>query len=250
MRLSVISLAAALGLGTVALLASCADAPASSSADSTEARGEVEVLLTDPYCDVCTADDKNLLAARSAIVAKVIELVDGASTSVDVAQFTFSSKPIEAALLRAHERGVAVRLAMDSAQDKDGTVSRRLRDAGISVRFVKGGEGGPHTGIMHAKFMMVDGVTLLTGSNNWSSTGTSINEENTIVLRLPASDPRIVGHACQFEAIWARDLVAPSVCSNAGVAFSPSSAAQKLVRNALRESTQSIDVLMHHLTDQ
>lgn len=250
MRLSVLSFATALGLATVTLLGSCADTPASSTADSTEARGEVEVLLTEPYCDVCTAEDKNLLAARSPIVAKVVELVDGATASVDVAQFTFSSKPIEAALLRAHERGVAVRVAMDSAQDQAGSVARRLRDAGLEVRFVKGGEGGPHTGIMHAKFMLVDGQTLLTGSNNWSSTGTSINEENTIVLRLPESDPRIVGHACQFEAIWARNLIAPSTCSNAGVAFSPSGAGQKLVRSALREATQSIDVLMHHLTDQ
>jgi phosphatidylserine/phosphatidylglycerophosphate/cardiolipin synthase-like enzyme len=223
-------------------------APVSSESDFGESRGDVEVLLTDPFCDECSAEDKDVLSRRSAITRRVIELLDGAKRTVDIAQFTFSARDIEAAILRARDRGVRVRVAMDAAQDKEGTVSRRLKDAGIDLRFVRGAGGGGHDGIMHAKFMMVDGRTLLSGSNNWSSTGTSINEENTLVLTLPSEDPRIVGHQCQFEAIYASDLGAPAGCSNGSVAFAPSSAAQRLVRDGIREAKQSIDVLMHHLT--
>lgn len=210
----------------------------------------VQVVLTNPHCDICTSDDKTWLKGRSPIVARVVSLIDQASDTVDAAQFTFSVKEIEAAFLRALERGVTVRLAMNAGQDQPGTVASRLRDAGLDVRFVTGkaASGGGHTGIQHAKFMIVDGTSLLTGSNNWSSTGTSINEENTIVVTAERSDPLLVGFACHFEAIWARDTEAAGDCSNDEVAFTPSSRAVGLLKAAIRSAEHSVDVLMHHFT--
>ena len=83
-------------------------------ADTWSAERRVEVLLTDPHCDLCTGADKDVLRARSRIVARVVELIDGAERSVDIAQFTFSVREIEEAIVRAHGRGVAVRLAMNA----------------------------------------------------------------------------------------------------------------------------------------
>ncbi len=208
-----------------------------------------EVLLTEPFCDVCTSDDKTWLLKASPIIRRVVELIEGAQSRIDVAQFTFSRKEIEAALVAAHERGVTLRVAMDSGQARDGSLSRRLEAAGVPVKFVAGREagGGSFSGIQHAKFMIVDGGIVATGSNNWSSTGTSINEENTIVIGGASADPLISGFACHFEAIWAGTPDAAGACTNEVVAFTPSSAAFKRIRNELRASQRSVDVLMHHL---
>jgi hypothetical protein len=214
-------------------------------ADGWGAERTFEVLLTEPYCDVCTADDKTFLQGRSPITARVIALLDGAERSVDIANFTFSVRAIEEAILRAKQRGVTVRLAMDAAQQQGDNVSTRLKAAGVNVRFVSG--GGTPAGIQHAKFMIVDKLTLATGSNNWSSTGTSINEESTIVVRSIAGDPLLAGFACHFDAIWKKQPEAAGACSNAEATFSPSSQPLKMLKEEIARAKKSVDVLMHHL---
>jgi sugar-specific transcriptional regulator TrmB len=210
----------------------------------------IELVFTAPFCDVCTGADKDVLLERSPIIRRVVELIDGAASRIDVAQFTFSRREIEAALIRAHERGVAVRLAINAAQDQPHTAATRLAEAGIEVRFVTGhlAQGAGFDGLQHAKFMLVDEATLLTGSNNWSSTGTSINEENTIVVEAPPDDPLLVGFACHFDTIWTSRPGDAIACSNEEVAFTPGTAARNRIRDQIRASTRSIDVLMHHFT--
>jgi phosphatidylserine/phosphatidylglycerophosphate/cardiolipin synthase-like enzyme len=206
------------------------------------------VILTEPYCDVCTAEDKAVLKPRSPIVQKVVGIIDGAKTSVDISQFTFSVSEIADAVERAHDRGVKVRLAIDSGQNVPDSRAKQLEQKGIEVHYVAGKPSGNATGLLHAKFVIVDGDTLLTGSNNFSSTGTTINEENSILLRNGTDNPVLRGMACHFEAIWNSDYAGAGACSNAVVAFSPSSAPIKLIKNQLRAAKTSIDVIMHHFT--
>jgi len=205
----------------------------------------IDVVLTEPYCDVCTPDDKTFLATRSPITKRVIELLDGAQSKVDIANYTFSVRGIEDAVLRAKLRGVAVRVAMDKGQEMGDTAATRLRAAGVEVKFVAG--GGSPAGLQHAKFMLVDDLTLATGSNNWSSTGTTINEESTIVIRSIDGDPLLAGFACHFQAIWNAKPNDAGACSNAEVKFAPSSQPIKMLKEELARATKSIDVLMHHL---
>lgn len=209
---------------------------------------DIEVILTQPFCDVCTAADKAILKARSQLAKKVVELIDGAQTSVDFAQFTFSVSEIADALERAHARGVQVRLAMDSAQDQSGSRAKQLQSKGIDVVFVAGKPSGSRAGLQHAKFVLIDGRILLTGSANYSSTGTTINEENALLLRGTPVHPVIAGFACHFEAMRAQDPDAAGACSNERVAFAPSGAPRTMIRDQLRAATKSIDVIMHHFT--
>lgn len=253
MRAPASRLATVLFAGFLAGLFACSseagDSPGGDKADDFAASRDVEVILTSPFCDVCDQADKDVLKAESPITARVIELIDGAQTSIDIAQFTFSVREIEAAILAAKDRGVAVRVAMNAAQSMGDTVAVRLKAAGVDVRFVVGKEfdGDRPPGLQHAKFMMVDGTTLLTGSNNWSSTGTTINNENTLVFRSTADDPLISGFACHFDAIWNSKLSEAGACSNDVVAFTPSTAPIKMLKDSIRGSHRSVDVLMHHL---
>lgn len=204
----------------------------------------VDVVMTEPYCDVCTADDKTFLQGRSPITARLVSLIDGAQSSIEIANYTFSVRAIEEAILRAKMRGVAVRVAMDKGQESADTVAGRLKAAGIDVRFVAG--GGNPAGLQHAKFMIVDKLTLATGSNNWSSTGTSINEESTIVIKSVDGDPILAGFACHFDAIWNQEPTAAGACSNAEAAFAPSSKPIALIKEEIARAQKTIDVLMHH----
>ena len=219
--------------------------------DFSESR-EIEVVLTDPYCDVCTAADKDLLRQRSAesgIIAAVIDAIEGASETLDIAQFTFSVREIEEAILAARRDGVAIRVAINAAQKNGDTVANRLAAAGVEVRFIEGKTFGSDrpAGLQHAKFLIADGTTLVTGSNNWSSTGTTINEENTTVIRSSADDPLLAGFACHFEAMWESRLGDAGACSNDVVAFTPSSAPIGMLKDEIRAAKHSVDVLMHHL---
>ena len=209
--------------------------------------GDVEALLTAPYCDVCTTEDKGILRSRSPLIKRVVGLLDGATDRVDIAQYTFSVSEIAEAVKRAHDRGVKVRLAMDVGQDKPGTRATELKDHGVNVRFVAGKPYADKVGLQHAKFMTVDGATLLTGSANFSSTGTTINEENAIVVK-GASSPLIVGFSCHFEAIWKQDHNAAGACGNERVQFAPGSGPRKMIRDQIRSAQTSIDVIMHHFT--
>ena len=165
--------------GLLTAAAACTTAPTSDDPWGGDGKGDgwaserqVEVVLTEPYCDVCTAADKTLLQERSRVVGKLVALIDGAATTIDIANYTFSVRAIEEAILRAKGRGVTIRIAMDKGQNMPDTVASRLAAAGVTVRFVAG--GGNPAGLQHAKFMIVDELTLATGSNNWSSTGTTI----------------------------------------------------------------------------
>lgn len=208
-----------------------------------------EVLLTEPFCDICTTADKNHLATNSVITERVIELINAAEKSVDVAQYTFSVREIEQALVNAAARGVKVRLAIDAGQDKSGTAARRLRDQKIPVSFVKGPQLGNQNrfGLLHSKFMIVDRTILLSGSNNWSSTGVTINEENTIVMKSVEKDPLIDAFACHFDSAWNQKSQDSTNCSTNDARFSPGSAARVMLRDSIRNSKKSVDVLMHHL---
>eukprot|EP01061_Rhynchopus_euleeides_P021792 TRINITY_DN3555_c0_g1_i1.p1 TRINITY_DN3555_c0_g1~~TRINITY_DN3555_c0_g1_i1.p1 ORF type:complete len:423 (+),score=196.03 TRINITY_DN3555_c0_g1_i1:79-1347(+) len=211
----------------------------------------VEVILTNPHCNICTPEDKTMLLANSQIIKRVVELIDGAQVSVDAAQFTFSRREIGEALLRAKARGVAVRLAMNFGQDTAESYATELKQQGLDVRFATGrpatSDSG-YSGLQHSKFVVVDGKVVATGSNNWSSTGTSINEENTVVMQGAAYATRVAAFICHFEKIWADDYAGSASCSRDDIVFSPSSAGYKMVRTALRAATESVDVLMHHMT--
>jgi phosphatidylserine/phosphatidylglycerophosphate/cardiolipin synthase-like enzyme len=206
----------------------------------------IDTVFNEPYCDVCSADDKAFLVSRSPMVARIVQLIDGAQESVDIANYTFSVKTIEDAILRAKDRGVTIRVAMDKGQESAETVASHLSAAGVDVRFVAGSGPAIMPGLQHAKFMIVDKVTLLTGSNNWSSTGTSINEESAIVIKSVEADPLIAGFTCHYTAIWNNKPGDAGACSNDEVAFAPSSKPIAMIKREIGRAQKTIDVLMHH----
>lgn len=121
--------------------------------------------------------------------------IQAAKRSIDVAVFYLTHKLLSADLIKAHQRGVRVRVITDATSATNGyTKHEILRAAGIPVKVENWG------GKMHMKAASIDGATLILGSMNWTSAGESTNDENTLILHSPEQARRFSDF---FNAMWA-----------------------------------------------
>jgi phosphatidylserine/phosphatidylglycerophosphate/cardiolipin synthase-like enzyme len=123
-------------------------------------------------------------------------LIRGAKDRIYVAIYSFTSDRLAEALIEARRRGVDVRVVMER-REANGTGSEypRLRGAGVEVKL----DANP--GLMHHKFMVIDGEIVVTGSYNWSAAAEERNDENLVVIR----DRGVAGaYEREFERIWSQ----------------------------------------------
>ncbi|HDR9474408.1 phospholipase D family nuclease [Burkholderia multivorans] len=123
----------------------------------------------------------------------IVRGIERARTSIHVAAYSFTSKPIAAALVAAQRRGVRVAVVADKAQNSRGySAVWFLANQGVPVRL------NDRYQDQHNKFMVIDGSDVETGSFNFSSSASYKNAENVLLLK---NVPRI---AAQYEAEWDR----------------------------------------------
>jgi phosphatidylserine/phosphatidylglycerophosphate/cardiolipin synthase-like enzyme len=123
-------------------------------------------------------------------------LIRGAKDRIYVAIYSFTSDRLAEALIEARNRGVDVRVVMERREaNVTGSEYPRLRGAGVEVRL----DANP--GLMHHKFMVIDGEIVVTGSYNWSAAAEERNDENLVVIR----DRAVAGaFEREFERIWSQ----------------------------------------------
>lgn len=125
--------------------------------------------------------------------AKLVQFVRSAQTRIDVAIYDINQEQLlHQLLLKA--KNLPVRILVDKRQS-EGVHSSvgMLVKAGANVRY------GHQRGIMHNKFMIVDGKMVETGSYNYTHHATLANNENQIYLSSPAVVARYEG---RFNKIW------------------------------------------------
>ena len=110
-------------------------------------------------------------------VERITAVLDAAESEVWVAAFVLTSPEIIAALNRAADRGVAVRVLLERRNLGD-SQEERLRDE-VQVR------PDANRYAMHLKTMVIDGKTVMTGSFNFTRSAASRNDENLLVLTSP-----------------------------------------------------------------
>ncbi|MDA8244818.1 MAG: phospholipase D-like domain-containing protein [Elusimicrobia bacterium] len=106
---------------------------------------------------------------------RLARIIDAARSTLDAVTFTFSSKPLADAVVRARQRGVKVRFIMDEAMAKDSAMAKYVFDSGVDLRVRR---GRTEKGAMHNKFAILDGKILETGSFNWTSNASVNSFEN------------------------------------------------------------------------
>jgi len=109
----------------------------------------------------------------------VNKVIGTAETSVFMAAYQMTSKPIADALCAAAARGVAVSLVLDDKSNRHGdTKSKRdyLTACSVDVKT------DARYAIMHDKFIVVDSKHVETGSFNYTYAASARNAENAIVV--------------------------------------------------------------------
>jgi len=109
----------------------------------------------------------------------VIGFIDRCTTHIDAAVYSITHDGISDALIRAHQRGVLVRVMIDKSQAGMASADdEKMEQAGIPV------VRDSITGLMHHKFMVGDGMAVATGSFNWTASADTRNMENFVIIRL------------------------------------------------------------------
>lgn len=126
---------------------------------------------------------------------KLVKFVDSAEKSIDVAIYDINLDQLVHHLL-VKSKKIPVRIVVDRRQAKGNhSLVSLLSKAGAAVRY------GRQRGIMHNKFIIVDGKALETGSFNFTNHATQANNENQVYLW----NPKIVGrYVKRFDEIWAK----------------------------------------------
>jgi len=129
----------------------------------------------------------------------IIGFIDRCNETIDISVYSMTHDGIRDAILRAHARGVKVRIMTDYLQ-----ASNRYADdetffkAGISI------VRGIRSYQMHNKFVLGDAgnsdvSAMATGSFNWSKNATEKNNENFVVIRRQET---IDEFQLEFNTLW------------------------------------------------
>lgn len=159
--------------------------------------GWFELYFTNPNSPLASQE-------TGGIDGPLAEAIDSAKLSVDVAIYSLSLNSIRDALLRAHDRGVQVRMVMES-DNLDRTDPQILKDAGIPIL------GDRREGLMHNKFLVIDNSEVWTGSANLTDSGAYLDNNNMIRIR---SVKAAENYAREFEEMFLGDKFGDNIVSD------------------------------------
>jgi phosphatidylserine/phosphatidylglycerophosphate/cardiolipin synthase-like enzyme len=130
-----------------------------------------ELTLGDTPAQVC-------FSPKEGCTDVIVRELDEAKSEIFVQAYSFTSMPIARALLAAHKRGIRVEVILDRSQKGARQTSLTfLANSGIST-YVDSNHA-----IAHNKVIIIDRVTLITGSFNFTKAAEEKNAENLLILR-------------------------------------------------------------------
>lgn len=184
------------------------------------------------------------------IIADMIRDINAAQDSIDVAMYNFTLKDVSEALIKASERGTAVRIIVDSdALDK--LDLSRLKKAGIYAM------GDRRESLMHNKFVVIDNRILWTGSLNLTESGAT--DDENVQVRFVSSE-LADNYREKFNAMFNDDKFGPdsrsktekTVFSLSGVPvenyFSPEDKIDTRLVKLVGSARKSVHILAYSFT--
>jgi phosphatidylserine/phosphatidylglycerophosphate/cardiolipin synthase-like enzyme len=142
---------------------------------------EAETIFQSDYANQSSlATGKLLVSPRNSVVldarSRLIALIDSATSTLDIEGETLSDDPIVAAIIAAHQAGVAVRVVIDA---QTGSTAQQesvaqLKAAGVPIKAL----GNPD---IHSKAIVADGKLAYVGSQNFTANSLNDNREIGII---------------------------------------------------------------------
>jgi len=143
-------------------------------------------------------------APSGGIPAKVVETLDAAQQTIDLATYEFDLTMVSQALIRAAGRGVRVRVVTDT----DSLLEKPVTDligAGVPV------VDDQRSPIMHDKFVVLDGATVWAGSMNFTFNDAYRNDNNFVEI----ISPRLAeNYTTEFEEMFVNHEFGPTSTTN------------------------------------
>lgn len=251
----------------VALLGACGHpavnlqhVPSHEAAWEALASEPIKVAFNDTYGERTSLNEPKARKNPRNTDKDFFRLVKLAKTSIDGAFYDIGDEGAVDALIDAKERGVKIRLVTDTdnmAEKDDPSKPRavigKLKRAGIAI------VDDQRSGIMHHKFMIVDGKTTWMGSTNLTTTSLYNHNNNALTFR---SAPLSRAFTHEFERLFikrefgmaTRGSVTSSVKVKVGkteveVFFSPRGGGREAVVEELKQAKKSVSFLTFSLTD-
>ena len=204
-----------------------------------------ENQLISVYFTDTTSDDYRGGPDRS-----LADALDNARNQIDAALYDLNLWTIRNALIRAHERGVSVRIVVET-DSLDRKEIQELIDAGIPVI------GDQVESLMHNKFLIIDGSEVWTGSMNMTVNGAYRHLNNLVRIR---SSLVAQNYLAEFEEMFLDGLFGENIYKNTphpiltidGIKvetyFSPDDSTEDRILELLYNAQSSIDFLYYSFT--
>jgi phosphatidylserine/phosphatidylglycerophosphate/cardiolipin synthase-like enzyme len=202
-----------------------------------------ELYFTDPASPLSPQ-------ATGGVDGPLVTALDAARLSVDVAAYSISLNSVRNALLRAHSRGVTVRIVMEST-NMDRSDVQRLLEAGIPI------VGDNRQGLMHNKFMVIDRSEAWLGSMNFTDSGAY--DDNNHLMRI-RSTKMAENYTKEFEEMFLQKSFGENVIPETPhptltldgmrveTYFSPDDGVLNVLANLLNSAEESIYFLAFSFT--
>ncbi|MBS0616188.1 MAG: hypothetical protein JSR58_06525 [Verrucomicrobia bacterium] len=132
-----------------------------------------------------------LLLPHPGALPKLLSHIESAQTSITCAMFTLTHPELALALIRAHKRGVDVKVFLDyyASRGAGKKAAEQLKTAGIPIRQSQGMQ------LMHHKWALIDEKTLILGSTNWTKAAFTKNRDCLLFLEnLGYREKKYVSH--------------------------------------------------------
>lgn len=180
----------------------------------------------------------------------LVEAIDAARLSIDVAAYSLTLNSVRYALIRAHNRGVTVRMVMEST-NMDRSDPQQLIEAGVPI------VGDNQEGLMHNKFMVIDRSEVWMGSMNFTDAGAYDDNNNLFRIR---STKMAENYTKEFEEMFVDDKFGPNVVAQTphptltidetqvDTYFSPDDGVQAALLPLLSNAQESIYFLAYSFT--
>jgi phosphatidylserine/phosphatidylglycerophosphate/cardiolipin synthase-like enzyme len=177
--------------------------------------------------------------------------IDQARSTVDLAAYDLDLQSVTDALVRAQERGVRVRLVLDS-DNLELDQPQDLLAAGIPI------VEDSRSALMHDKFVIIDGLITWTGSWNLTDSGTYRNNNHAIRIN---SREMAANYTAEFEEMFldgSFGSTSPSKTPHRHLTldgtlietyFAPEDEVMKQVIRAVSRAEQSIRFMAYSFTD-
>ncbi len=130
--------------------------------------------------------------------AAILQQLNGAEQTLHIALYYFTDAKLADAVVRAHQRGIQTYVYLDKSQvNHQHAKARYLAARGVPVRI------SDNSAIMHNKFAIIDGATVITGSYNWTKSAYQRNDENLLIIHRADVAQR---YKQRFADLWMREF--------------------------------------------